>query len=232
MRPAFSSRTKRRGTTALALASALRLFFLTASDMWHLYGALTRTWSVLDRDCAANTCHDIEWDDRRWNGCASSSQSYSAARPCCALTHFAREGYFLAPVYGRFTDGFCDCGHADRASPARLAPVASSVTLICWRRPCARNSPWTSRPVALCHRLTLVWIIKNCGEPQSRDLGQSETADPGIRQGYRTLIQPDVPTASCCGKPTPIGLIKSVSGRQDLRDNNRRSTGPAITPAA
>src|SRR6266436_176596 len=74
MRPAFSSRTKRRGATALA--PALRLFFLTASDMWHPYGDLTRNWSALDRDCAANTCHDIEWDDRRWNGCASSSLSF------------------------------------------------------------------------------------------------------------------------------------------------------------
>src|SRR6266849_4012169 len=79
MRPAFSSRTKRRGTTALT--PALRLVFLTASGMWHLYGDLTRTWSVLDRDCAANICHDIEWDDRRWNGCASSSLSYGAAHP-------------------------------------------------------------------------------------------------------------------------------------------------------
>src|ERR1700692_4114902 len=77
MQPAFSSRTKRRGATALA--PALRLFFLTASDMWHPYGYLTRNWSTLDRDCAANTCHDIEGDDRRWNGCASSLLSYSAA---------------------------------------------------------------------------------------------------------------------------------------------------------
>ena len=29
----------------------------------------------------------------------------------------------MAPVYDRFTEGFCDCGHADRASPARLAPA-------------------------------------------------------------------------------------------------------------
>src|SRR6266850_10412 len=92
MRPAFSSRTNRRG--AAALAPALRLFFLTASDMWHLYDDLTRTRSALDRDCAANNCHDIEWDDRRWNGCASSSLSYGAVRPCCALTYFTREGYF------------------------------------------------------------------------------------------------------------------------------------------
>src|SRR6266550_494004 len=53
MRPAFSSRTKRRGVTALA--PALRLFLLTASDMWHPYGDLTRNWSALDRDCAAKT---------------------------------------------------------------------------------------------------------------------------------------------------------------------------------
>src|SRR3982074_1052656 len=68
--------------------------------------------------------------------------------PCRALTHFARKD-ILAPVYDRFTDGFCDCGHADRATPARLAPAAS---LIFWRRPCARSSPWAlpsgSKPAA------------------------------------------------------------------------------------
>jgi hypothetical protein len=45
---------------ATALAPALRSFFLTASDMWHLYGDLTRTRSVIDRDYPASTCHDIE----------------------------------------------------------------------------------------------------------------------------------------------------------------------------
>jgi hypothetical protein len=39
--------------------SALMLF-LTASDMWHPCGGLTRNWSALDRDCAGNTCHNIE----------------------------------------------------------------------------------------------------------------------------------------------------------------------------
>src|ERR1700704_1879341 len=89
MRPAFSSRTKRRGATALAL----RLFFLTASDMWHPYGDLTRNWSALDH-CAANTCHDIEWDDRHWNGCASSSPSYGAAHPLPRTYTFRTQGYF------------------------------------------------------------------------------------------------------------------------------------------
>src|ERR1700686_2447018 len=86
MRPAFSSRTKRRGATALA--PALRLFFLTASDMWHPYGDLTRNWSAPDRDCAADACHDIEWDDRRWNGCAPSSLSYGVAHPLASPTRW------------------------------------------------------------------------------------------------------------------------------------------------
>src|SRR6266850_5277226 len=101
MRPALISRTKRRGATAL------RLFFLTASDMWHPYGDLTRNRSALDRDCAANACHDIEWDDRRWNGCASSSPSYGAAHPSLA-THlqFPTRRIFFSLVYDRFPEGF------------------------------------------------------------------------------------------------------------------------------
>src|SRR3982074_3489129 len=95
MRPAFISRTKRRGATALAL----RLFFLTASDMWHPYGDLTRNWSALDRDYAENTCHDIERHDRRWNGCAYSSPSYGAAHPLPRTYNFPTRRIFFSPVY-------------------------------------------------------------------------------------------------------------------------------------
>src|SRR5216684_7338082 len=92
MRPAFSSSTKRRGATALA--TSLRLFFLAASDMWHPYGDLTRNWSALDRDCAANTCRDIEWDDRRWNGCASPSLTYGDRFLSAPHLNLVGEGYF------------------------------------------------------------------------------------------------------------------------------------------
>jgi hypothetical protein len=34
----------------------------------------------------------------------------------------------------------------------------------------------------------------------ARDLGQWEAVDPGIRQWYQALMQPDVPNASCCGE--------------------------------
>src|ERR1700722_11750598 len=68
MRPALISRTNRRGTTAPA--TALRFLVWTASDIWHPCCDPTPIWSALDPDCAENTCHDIEWEDRRWNGCA------------------------------------------------------------------------------------------------------------------------------------------------------------------
>src|SRR3979411_2068168 len=89
MRPACSVRTKRRVTTSLA--PALRLFFSMASDMWHPYYDLTRNWSAHDRDCAANACHDIEWDDRRWNGCAFSSVARGCPPPCSACAFSARK---------------------------------------------------------------------------------------------------------------------------------------------
>src|ERR1700722_10586657 len=54
------------GATAPTLA--LRLPFLTSSDMRYPYD--DADWSALDRDCAADACHHIESDDRRWNATA------------------------------------------------------------------------------------------------------------------------------------------------------------------
>jgi hypothetical protein len=34
----------------------------------------------------------------------------------------------------------------------------------------------------------------------ARDLGQWENGDPGLKQWYQALMQPDVPNASCCGE--------------------------------
>jgi hypothetical protein len=34
----------------------------------------------------------------------------------------------------------------------------------------------------------------------ARDLGQWDAGDPEVRQWYQALMQPDVPTASCCGE--------------------------------
>lgn len=37
------------------------------------------------------------------------------------------------------------------------------------------------------------------GNVKARDLGQWEAGDPAIREWYQSLMQPDVPSASCCG---------------------------------
>ena len=34
----------------------------------------------------------------------------------------------------------------------------------------------------------------------ARDLGQWENSDPNIRAWFQSLMQPDVPTSSCCGE--------------------------------
>ena len=46
--------------------------------------------------------------------------------------------------------------------------------------------------------LALVLALED--RAHARDLGQWEKADPEIRQWYQGLMQPDVPTASCCGE--------------------------------
>jgi hypothetical protein len=57
-----------------------------------------------------------------------------------------------------------------------------------------QRSEWMRR-VILC-------LIIFCGlaGANARDLGQWEAVDPVIRQWYEALMQPDVPSASCCGE--------------------------------
>jgi hypothetical protein len=38
------------------------------------------------------------------------------------------------------------------------------------------------------------------GNVKARDLGQWENSDPAVREWYKGLMQPDVPTLSCCGE--------------------------------
>ncbi len=46
----------------------------------------------------------------------------------------------------------------------------------------------------------LVIALLSSPSAHSRDLGQWEAADPAVKQWYQGLMQPDVPTASCCGE--------------------------------
>lgn len=45
----------------------------------------------------------------------------------------------------------------------------------------------------------LIWLY-SVNLSRGRDLGQWESGDPAVREWYQGLMQPDVPTASCCGE--------------------------------
>jgi hypothetical protein len=46
----------------------------------------------------------------------------------------------------------------------------------------------------------LMWLGFFCSTTSARDLGQWEAGDKTIREWYQSLMQPDVPTVSCCGE--------------------------------
>jgi hypothetical protein len=43
-------------------------------------------------------------------------------------------------------------------------------------------------------------LMLACDFAGGRDLGQWGNTDPAMRAWYQSLMQPDVPTASCCGE--------------------------------
>ena len=50
-------------------------------------------------------------------------------------------------------------------------------------------------------RIVLGLVLSSTiGVVNARDLGQWDTVDPAVREWYQALMQPDVPTASCCGE--------------------------------
>jgi len=48
--------------------------------------------------------------------------------------------------------------------------------------------------------LIVLMLAVHFSTAHSRDLGQWEASDPAVREWYKLLMQPDVPTASCCGE--------------------------------
>jgi hypothetical protein len=105
-----------------------------------------------------------------------------------AHLHISYAKDIFAPVYDPFTEGLCDCGHADHANRARLAPPASS--LVCWRRPCARISPLAllfrlqrnESPIQNAHNCTIRAVI---GQPSSER--SRRNAGAGSRHRKRRL---------------------------------------------
>lgn len=53
--------------------------------------------------------------------------------------------------------------------------------------------------IGIIFGILAAFIIGNVKVP-ARDLGQWQNSDPTIKEWYQTLMQPDVPSASCCGE--------------------------------
>ena len=56
------------------------------------------------------------------------------------------------------------------------------------------------RALAVIIMCLAVLVILACHAAFARDLGQWEASDPAVREWYQSLMQPDVPAASCCGE--------------------------------
>lgn len=54
--------------------------------------------------------------------------------------------------------------------------------------------------LAIASVVAIIVLLFNIKVSPARDLGQWENTDPTIREWYQSLMQPDVPTMSCCGE--------------------------------
>jgi hypothetical protein len=70
------------------------------------------------------------------------------------------------------------------------------------------------------------------GNVKARDLGQWENSDPAVREWYRSLMQPDVPTASCCGEADAYWCddISVRNGKTYCKITDDRPDGPLGRP--
>jgi hypothetical protein len=66
----------------------------------------------------------------------------------------------------------------------------------------------------------------------ARDLGQWENADPTLRQWYQELMQPDAPTASCCGEADAYWAdeVHVRDGKTYVRITDDRDDAPLNRP--
>jgi hypothetical protein len=66
----------------------------------------------------------------------------------------------------------------------------------------------------------------------ARDNGQWQGSDPAIREWYRSLMQPDVPSVSCCGEADAYWCddIHVRDGKAYCRITDDRPDGPLGRP--
>jgi len=70
------------------------------------------------------------------------------------------------------------------------------------------------------------------GGAQARDIGQWEASDPAIRQWYKSLMRPDVPTSPCCGEADAYWAdeVHVRDGKTFVTITDDRDDGPLGRP--
>src|ERR1700733_12729241 len=68
-------------------------------------------------------------------------------------------------------------------------------TNIAWNNPAGKLRSVRMKRIVLVLAFGCVIGVVN-----ARDLGQWESTDPTVREWYQALMQPDIPSASCCGE--------------------------------
>jgi hypothetical protein len=85
--------------------------------------------------------------------------------------------------------------HASTPQSYDLMILADSRHEHCFAEYAGKTQECEMKRIVLCLVLSCVMGVVN-----ARDLGQWDSVDPAVREWYQALMQPDVPTASCCGE--------------------------------
>lgn len=62
------------------------------------------------------------------------------------------------------------------------------------------KTEWRYLALAIAAVVGLIVLLFSIRISPARDLGQWEASDPAVREWYQSLMQPDIPSASCCGE--------------------------------
>lgn len=80
--------------------------------------------------------------------------------------------------------------------------------------------------------VSLIALLFSVRITPARDLGQWDAVDPTIKRWYETLMQPDVPSVSCCGEADAYWCDNYYArdGKAFCRITDDRPDGPRGRP--
>jgi hypothetical protein len=86
--------------------------------------------------------------------------------------------------------------------------------------------------LAIFSVLAMIALLFSIRVTLAHDSGQWEATDPAVREWYQSLMQPDVPTASCCGEADAYWCddIHVRGGRTFCKITDDRDDAPRQRP--